>query len=896
MLSSSYNESDEILKHMKRIRSSVLEIDEETLKQIDISNNLANINRTPMKDKIAEHKNAFYDAMNKKGHKSNIDIYFKYLTDSAYDLDSIICHNDKGKLKLPEGMEFRAFRCMLNFAKLNFFINPIRESFKYKDKNNKQVPILSVKDVVKIKSYIHNISYDDLTDKLLSNPYYAFPTVSYDHKKQTLTTDKIDKIFKSLGLEHDEKKYSVEIAICKMFAILNETSSSYLDANDEENKHIVDAILPKTVSEEQNKFIQDVISIEAYNKYGKLYINKIYETEKGIAKMLSSVINQDNLKHHLYVKECEHRTSDEILKKIMNNPITLLTGRAGTGKTTVMAEVVNQMYLNNMTIHVMAFTAKAAKRAETEIHKFIPEDTLRTIDLNKQYDRDNPLGDITIRQGRVTISTIDAALSYGPDKLKKETNFIVIDEAGMVGTDKFYRLMKKIMTNVKRGSGVRMLLTGDINQLPPIGYGQVFRSMIGSVINDKYRIELTEVRRARGTILKVSDMLVGDQSINQGDINTINKSENMKIVGSPAISHDAVSEEFKDEMSRIHNSLGIDYLSNMKVLAATNKMVDKLNEQLRHIFRYKLFGDTQIDAGDKDGKRIFMLGDRVMLTENYTDGNIKHYNGEEGIVIGIGKGDNNYDRSLVVAWLNDELLNLLKQGVKAIPLGYSGKSEFKIKVKKDEVDEVDELDDYYTKVISAEHLKVSYACTVHKSQGSEYDHVYVCIPNYYKGIERSVYKELFYTAITRAKKHCTIYTTNDMVMRISDMPKRSFHSLQNTLIDQYITYCHDVDDYIEEYHEWSEMKQYNADPSSKYLNSREIAVASSYLNTLGIDLSKYVWTDKNGSGKCNFVNIRLRNEHKSEGYNYRDDPSLYVYSNRIIVKVYGINDHTIARK
>lgn len=337
--------------------------------------------------------------------------------------------------------------------------------------------------------------------------------------------------------------------------------------------------------------------------------------------------------------------------------IKVLTGPPGSGKTAVINGLIDYFKNGrNGKVQLSATTGMAAK----VMSKACNDDAVTVNLMLNVRPFDNEV------QSRDLNNPVDAEL-------------IIVDEVSMLGLQMFSILVKAIR------NGSILLLVGDEDQLQSVEYGNVLHDLIHSGNVEVYR--LTEILRQSGTICENA------QKINHGDHNLITDSSfTVFCTQNPEKIEYALKRYFVKDQSQILSPVKKGELS-----------TSSLN---------LLFQDRTGTFAASYGKKVFYIGDKVIMTKTNYDNN--YVNGDTGHI--IGKND---DDSVVVkfSWGNVTI------------------------ERKDMRD-----------------MELADAITVHKSQGSESDDIHVVLP---EAAKHMMTRRILYTAVTRAKKTVKIYTVGN---------------------------------------------------------------------------------------------------------------------------------------
>ncbi|MBM6837742.1 AAA family ATPase, partial [Clostridium saudiense] len=369
-----------------------------------------------------------------------------------------------------------------------------------------------------------------------------------------------------------------------------------------------------------------------------------------------------------------------------NNGIEIITGGPGTGKTTIIKCIIEIYENNGMKVLLAAPTGRAAKR--------MSESTGREA---KTIHRLLEMG----------VSDDENSFFGKGEGEPLEGDVIIIDEASMIDIMLMNSLLKAIRL------GTRVIIVGDVDQLPSVGPGNVLRDLINS--NFINVVRLNEIFRQG----KESMIIVNAHKINNGELPYLNKKdgdfffdsrENIDDILKTII--DLINRRLPNFNSRWNK------VKDIQILSPTRKGVlgvENLNNELQ-----KILNPSSNHKKEKSVREmIFREGDKVMQIKNNYSLKWTRINGigdEEGV--GVFNGDMgfiesiNEDKSTLTVIFDDERRVVY---------------EFAF------------LDE----------LELAYAITVHKSQGSEFK---VVITPVFMGSAFLMNRNILYTGITRAKE------------------------------------------------------------------------------------------------------------------------------------------------
>ncbi len=375
------------------------------------------------------------------------------------------------------------------------------------------------------------------------------------------------------------------------------------------------------------------------------------------------------------------------IKESLDNGVVIITGGPGTGKTTTINAIISIYEDLDMKVVLAAPTGRAAKRmTETTgresqtIHRLL-EFSFMESEEEMSFNKDDE-------------SPIDA-------------DVIIIDEASMIDILLMNSLLKAI------NPGTRLILVGDVDQLPSVGAGNVLRDLIESGCIRVVRLD--EIFRQA----EESMIIVNAHRINKGDYPILNEKDKDFFFMDTGSTQETLATILDLVQDRLPKYYGVDSLRDIQVLSPMRRGevgINSLNKHLQEVLNPKDDNWQEKQVGDE----IFRIGDKVMQVKN--NYKLKWNLLKDGEEVDTGEGVFNGDLGFITDINNEEsIVTVLFDDEKEVEYEFS------------------ELDE----------IKLSYATTVHKSQGSEFPVVLMPI---HWGPPMLLTRNLIYTAITRAKK------------------------------------------------------------------------------------------------------------------------------------------------
>ncbi len=394
----------------------------------------------------------------------------------------------------------------------------------------------------------------------------------------------------------------------------------------------------------------------------------------------------------------------------IRNGLFILSGGPGTGKTTTINMIIRYFEAAGLDIFLGAPTGRAAKRM-TEATGFEAKTLHRMLELN------SALSDDSTRKVRFERN----------EENPLEADVIIIDEMSMVDIQLFQALLRAIVP------GTRLIMVGDVDQLPSVGPGQVLRDLIGSGAFPM--MELKKIFRQA----EKSDIVVNAHRVNNGEqIAMDNKSRDFFVLERNDVNviYKHLVLLIRDKLPKYVNASPFD----IQVLTPMRK--GSLGcETLNGILQRYLNPPDPKKKEHISGGTVYREGDKVMQVKN-------NYQLEWEIV---SRYHIPIDRGMGI--FNGDMGRILEINESASSL----------------VVEYDEQRRVTYPFSLLEELELSYAITIHKSQGSEYPAVILPLLS---GPRMLFNRNLLYTGITRGRNCVTILgsagTVREMIDNISD--------------------------------------------------------------------------------------------------------------------------------
>lgn len=716
----------------------------------------------------AKNKNVLEETFSLISNQSNIP---EYLTEHAGMFTEIQANFQKEKETLLKKLSLFSF----TQGQISNIQNKNKESFKSPIDIEKIVsnPYLLCEEYVSSYPDLDEIIIHDKPIETFTIDIGMFPNSTYlvrDVKLQNLAPNSPERLRAIIrdylkGLEHDGDCYA------PLVDIYNYIMEFPLFYREEINLPQDDLVLNEKY---QTHFAEKLHTVQ--NRHGYyIYLNEIYQAEQFIKNKIqyllerkdkpSKILNLEGFlegeanKLELDIKNFPRKQFCHERKKLVEGAITkslfVILGKPGSGKTQALKKVIAEIKNNDENVTLLAPTGKAALR----LKEATGEESAKTIDRLIYAERwDDILDDF---------ENFILPNSHQEPIIQN----LIIDESSMLDIKKLAILLKMITNEKNEIWTKRIIFVGDENQLPPIGYGRPFFDIIQFIrSNEKYKDNLVELstncrQKFDNEIIKIAEIFKGGNKYYEETLDAIIAGtfstdgftvqlwddEDDLFDKLDARIEDVIEESLVDAKvptkkdSRLNLLFGLEETGNVKN-GAQPMSID--NFQILSPYRGGYFGTVGLNIAVKSRYRNihpldasiysqipFTHSDKIIATENqYRWNSYKRMrdlilsNGSMGVVNNIS--ESYPQRRFYFSDLNYPL--------KTLPGG-------------------------------SEKYELAYAITIHKSQGSEFNHVFVIIPKKKALLSR----ELIYTALTRSTGQVTLFLQNDSGDNIRRARQRS---------------------------------------------------------------------------------------------------------------------------
>ena len=343
-----------------------------------------------------------------------------------------------------------------------------------------------------------------------------------------------------------------------------------------------------------------------------VYPAQFYYMELNTARMLHDL----NLKDKTSADKIRERISrilaseemelDELQEQAVieavNNGLLIITGGPGTGKTTTINTIIRYFEQEQMEILLAAPTGRAAKRM-SEATGYEAKTIHRLLELKGIPMADSERSAVSDGAGNAAGSSKLEGMHFERNELNPlDADLIIIDEMSMVDISLMHALLKAV------NMGTRLILVGDVNQLPSVGPGNVLRDMIESA---KFPVvKLTRIFRQAAQ----SDIVVNAHKINAGERVPLEKRSKDFVFIRREHPADIVSDMTVLLRDKLPNYVQAD-MSDIQIMTPMRKGALGV-EQLNKVFQERFNPPAPGKQEKESGGTIFRVGDKVMQIKN----------------------------------------------------------------------------------------------------------------------------------------------------------------------------------------------------------------------------------------------------------------------------------------
>lgn len=437
-----------------------------------------------------------------------------------------------------------------------------------------------------------------------------------------------------------------------------------------------------------------------HNNKQYLQFSDTYEAEIYIAKALKKIIQNNQLEDELPIDseilDGLYETQKQAVYSVSKNRLTIISGKAGTGKSRTVMDITSWLQENGLNVFCVSPYHKTVTRLK---------------ELAKERDESRLKEHCTEREKEEKWCSTTSSWSFKYTTVKNEghmcpcviqgcvvcdTDVLILDESGITSTHDL-KIMFEWLTDKKRPSK-RLVLVGDVNQLPPISGGSAISAVIGIVPNSV--ITLDTVKRAGDELNILANNILNGLS-------SVVLSDTVKI-----IDRDRIWDNCKED------------LADTIVVTNSNKEADVIN--------------TLISKNHMQS-----------IEQQYYKGPAHRF--FTGEIVCVTKGEHNGSRGTVVTWRYNNPANSHNNDSNDPDDTDTPADDLFCVIKLLGTDE--EIN------IPMVDISPGYAVTINKAQGSEFKKVFVIVDGH--GLRLYGNKRWMYTAVTRAKKKI-YFVTNDM--------------------------------------------------------------------------------------------------------------------------------------
>lgn len=415
---------------------------------------------------------------------------------------------------------------------------------------------------------------------------------------------------------------------------------------------------------------------------GAVYTMENHQLEEGLATNLYRLFKSDSLidiSSYSFTSGSFAYSKDQIeaIEMAIKSQVSIVCGPAGTGKTTIVQKMINDLSALGYDIQLCAPTGRAAKRM-TEVTKIKALTIHQLLGFDSEtkrpfHDKDYPL----------------------------EKTCFIVDEASMIDV----KIASYLVQAIK--SGCKLVIIGDVHQLPSIGPGKVLYDLLTAGLFPTKELKEIFRQKDESQILNVATKVRNGEQI---DFSLLPSKSDFKMYNLK--NQRDIKNLLKKLIERFHANDKYDIFEDLQVISPVHK------GELGCISLNAMIQDIVNPSGQEFrlGSKLIRKGDKVIQLNNNYDKHV--YNGDTGRVVAVYPKDKE-----IVVRFDDTDISYIEE-------------------------EIFEID-------------LAYCLTVHKVQGGEFP--FILMP-YHKAFgDFMLTRKLLYTAITRAKKQFVMIGDEDLV-------------------------------------------------------------------------------------------------------------------------------------
>jgi len=530
--------------------------------------------------------------------------------------------------------------------------------------------------------------------------------IAYDFK---IPAD--DEMRLAAGVEYILHKNLANGHTCLPKNKLSGVAVNLLESNTEQIERVLDGLCESFRIVSKNVEGQEFIALPEYSSAEEHIAAKLFalmHNAKSLPVVSDVEIDYIENKSNIKFEDIQRNA----VKQAVSSGIFVLTGGPGTGKTTTLNALIGIFEQRGLDISIAAPTGRAAKRI-TELCGRDAQTLHRLLEV--EWTSDDKPGFNRNEQNPL------------------DSDVIIVDEASMVDTIVFDSLLRAIRPTA------RLVLVGDVNQLPSVSAGNVLNDIIESGKFPFVTLKKVFRQSRQSEIINTAHAIIDgarvDYSNQSKDFFFLHKNTGYEVV-------ETITELCTKRLPTAYN---FNPTQDIQVICPS-KLYETGVTNLNNVLQ-ELLNPGEINSPKVVNRGItFRAKDKVMQVKNNYDIEWERENGEVGS--GVFNGDVGYITEINIRG------------------GF-------VKVKFD-----DRVATYYTDNMNE--LDLAYAITVHKSQGSEFDCVLIPMANIPGKLR---YRNLLYTAVTRAKKILIVVGSEDV---FEEMVQNDKKTLRYTLLVNYL--------------------------------------------------------------------------------------------------------------